>query len=460
MKHNFNRIFASIAFLMLIPLALGAQGLKGSYFLDGSIQRTYLNPAFMPRSNYINLPGIGGMQADIQTTAGLSTFLYPKNGRLYTFLNKNVSAEEFTQNLPDDIGLNLKLDVPVLDLGFFLGDNGFLTVDVGAEVFADGIINPDLLRFLKLGMDSDAASYDLSGTNISQSALVHAGVGYTMDLSDKVPGLSVGAKFKYLALVDYASVDMEKASLNLTQDKWVMDSKISDTVVMGGLTKDASASGIFPYKMGGFGLAGSGVALDLGVEYELPFQGIKLSASVLNLGALSGKNGVVGTSNGSVSYEGLKNVSSLDDITGDNSQLSKSLEDLEKLIDFAYAEGKSVAVSTLPRIYLGVEYPFNDKMSAGLLFSNVSGFHRSVSELTASFNYKPTESLRAAVDASFLSAGASFGFDLEFLPKAGVAIALGTDSCCVKVSPQFIPINPVNTNFHLGISIALGGGRE
>ena len=46
-------IIATLA-ILLLPLTLGAQGLRGSYFLDNSIVRTKLNPAFSPREPTIS----------------------------------------------------------------------------------------------------------------------------------------------------------------------------------------------------------------------------------------------------------------------------------------------------------------------------------------------------------------------------------------------------------------------
>ena len=252
MKHIISRISAIIVCATLLTLSAGAQSLKGSYFLDGSIQRTALNPAFMPRTSYITIPALGALQADLQSNLGLETFLYPKSGHLYSFLNQNVSAGEFTDKLTDDLNFGLSLNIPVLNFGFFVGKHGFLSFDIGSDIYADGIVSQDLFKFLKVGMDGSSTSYNMAGTDLTQSFVVHGGIGYTMDLSEKVPGLSLGAKVKILALGDYASVDMAKANVNLSEDQWVMDSKIEATVAMDGLEKDPSkADSIFPYKTGG-----------------------------------------------------------------------------------------------------------------------------------------------------------------------------------------------------------------
>ena len=47
---------ALAAFMLVMPLILGAQTLKGSYFLDNSINRHRMNPAFAPNSGFVNGP--------------------------------------------------------------------------------------------------------------------------------------------------------------------------------------------------------------------------------------------------------------------------------------------------------------------------------------------------------------------------------------------------------------------
>ena len=53
MKRN---LIAVAILLFMLPAVAGAQSLKGSYFLDNSINRHKMNPAFAPRANYLQLP--------------------------------------------------------------------------------------------------------------------------------------------------------------------------------------------------------------------------------------------------------------------------------------------------------------------------------------------------------------------------------------------------------------------
>ena len=114
--------------MMLLPLMAGAQALKGSYFLDNSLQRHRLNPAFAPRADYFSLPVISNFGLGVYGNVGPADFLYPKNGELYTFLNQNVTMEEFSKNLPARPMIDLDVDTDIFNFGFS-AMGGFWTVD-------------------------------------------------------------------------------------------------------------------------------------------------------------------------------------------------------------------------------------------------------------------------------------------------------------------------------------------
>ena len=96
-----------------MPLLAGAQALKGSYFLDNSLNRHEMNPAFAPRANYFQMLGIGNMGVGAMTNLDVPTFFYPRFGELMTFLHKDVSVKEFDSALPKyphlDVDMNTTL---------------------------------------------------------------------------------------------------------------------------------------------------------------------------------------------------------------------------------------------------------------------------------------------------------------------------------------------------------------
>ena len=138
--------------MLLLPMTLGAQALKGSYFLDNSLLRTRLNPAFAPRANYLSLPVISNVGIGLYGDVGPSTFLYPIDGQLYTFLNQNVSVEQFSKNLAAKPGMNFDVDTDILSFGFYTSKKSFWSVDLGLKVDAEVGVPRDLFMFMKQGM--------------------------------------------------------------------------------------------------------------------------------------------------------------------------------------------------------------------------------------------------------------------------------------------------------------------
>ena len=74
-------ILLGICISFLLPTAMQAQYLRSSYFMEGSSTRIQLNPALQPKRGYVNLPGIGSVNAEVATNSlGIqvsSTFSIP-----------------------------------------------------------------------------------------------------------------------------------------------------------------------------------------------------------------------------------------------------------------------------------------------------------------------------------------------------------------------------------------------
>ena len=75
-----------------------AQQLNSAYFTEGYKFRHQINPAFASSRNYLSL-GIGNVSLATRSNMGISTFLYPVDGQLTTFMNSAVSADEFLGKL-------------------------------------------------------------------------------------------------------------------------------------------------------------------------------------------------------------------------------------------------------------------------------------------------------------------------------------------------------------------------
>lgn len=465
-----RKFFAVAAMLLLMPLMMGAQALKGSYFLDNSLNRNKLNPAFAPQSGYFQIPVIGNTSVGLLSNLDLQTFMYPMNGQLYTFLNKNVSLEQFDAALAGNPHFDVATDINLINFGFKGGERGFWTVDLGVRVNADMDLPRDLFIFMKKGTGT-SGTYNIGAVHANVAASVQAAVGYSRDLSDLVEGLRVGAKARAILPIGYAGLDLNTMSLTTSPEKWTVQTDGTlYTAVKGLQVMDASGE-LEPAFNGTPGLAGFGFSVDLGAEYKLDFDGfingVAFSAAVTDLGAVSYSSDAIqayGT-NGQMDWTGLSislEEGAMDDAMAELESEFGNLLSLNKL-----GNASKLSRSTLPSFYVGAEMPFmNNKMSVGALYSARKSYVATRNELTLSYNLNPVKWFSAGLNYSFLNTTKTLGWILEFNPKAGPCFFIGSDYFFLSKAkaPESWPLNYIpmswRFNVHFGLAVALGGGKK
>ncbi len=459
-----KKFFAIVTMMLLMSVTVGAQTLKGSYFLDNSLNRNRLNPAFAPRSGYFQLPAVGNMSVGLTSNLEMSTLLYPMNGQLVTFLHKDVTLKQFDAALAGNPYLDAAVDMNLINFGWD-HKKSFWTVDVGLRVNADIDISRGLFMFLKKGTGT-SGKYNLGPVSANLGVSLQAAVGYSRDLSDVVPGLRVGGKVRGIFPAAYAGVNLDEVILTANPDKWTVDTKgRMDVAFKGGEFMDSD--GQFMAEMEGpFGLAGFGMSFDLGAEYKLEFDnfinGVHFSAAVTDLGFINynadASHGYV--TSGTMDWTGM--MLSLEEGKTDDS-LDKLGEQFQELL--VLEENKelaSVSRSSLPSFYVGVEMPFcNNKMSVGALYSARTSYNNTRSELTLSYNLNPTKWFALGVNYSFLNTAKTLGWILEFTPKVGPCFFIGSDYTFLELAPApegfFAPSIPTAMclNARFGLAIAL-----
>ena len=454
--------------LMLLPMTMGAQALNGSYFLDNSLQRTRLNPAFAPRANYFNLPVISNLGIGLYGDFGPSTFLYPMNGELYTFLNKNVSVEQFSKNLAARPGMNLDIDTDILSFGFYTSKKAFWSVDLGVKVDAEFGIPRDLLMFFKQGTPNPEQVYSLAGFNFHQTAAAYASIGHSRDLSDLVKGLRVGAKARFYLPIEHIGMTLGDSQLVLTQDQWTVNTDATG-VIADSFIKfhpevlwSESKEQLFGVDFSGNMFPNYGLSFDLGAEYRLSVgsvvDGLTFSLSVTDLGRYNFTGVQRLASKGNAVYEGLKDI----DPTGElnvSESISAITDEFMALANFEELERDGThKISTRTNFFAGVEYPFlKDKMSVGMLYSSRKGYSKSFNDLTVSYNLNPAKWFNLGLNYSFLNTYKTVGWIMELSPKAGFDIFLGSDYTFYEVMPvYYIPVDKFLVNFRFGVSLMLG----
>ena len=463
-----KRYLTIVLALLLLPMSIGAQALKGSYFLDNSLTRTKLNPAFAPRANYFGLPVLSNIGIGLYGNIGPADFLYPIDGNLYTYLNQMVSVEEFSKNLAKRPGMDFEVDLDILGFGFYTSKEAFWSFDMGLKLDGRFGVPRDLFMFTKQGMPDPEQVYSLSDFNIYQTSSLYASIGHSRDLSRWVKGLRAGAKFRFYVPVDHIGMTLGDSQLALTQDKWTVKTDASAVVAASflklhpeALTGDSDAN-LLDMNFSNLGPAGFGFAFDLGAEYRLSVgsvvDGMTFSLAATDLGGYFFKGVQQFSSKGEASYEGLKDI----ELGGEMEMMENINALMDEFLALANLEEVngtgSYSITTGPKLFVGVEYPFlKDKMSAGLLYSAKFGYSRMINELTLSYNINPAKWFNFGVNWSFLNAYKTLGWMMEFTPKAGVNFFIGSDYTFLEVMPKYyLPVDKFWVNARLGLTFALG----
>ena len=469
-----RRYITMILAIMLLPMMAGAQALKGSYFLDNSLMRNRLNPAFVPRADYFSLPVISNVGIGVHGNIGPADFLYPKNGELYTYLNQNVTVQEFSKNLPGKPVVDFEMDTDLLNFGFFKSKFSFWNFDLGLRVDGQFGLPRDLFMFSKQGMADPDQVYSFSGFDIYQTSSVYASVGHSHDLSWLVKGLRVGGKARIFLPIEHIGMSLGESTLALSQDAWKVKTDAYGVVASSFMTLNPDAldgdteAELFTVDMSKFKSAGFGFSFDIGAEYKLNIgsvvDGLTVSFSALDLGAYffndSSLQGF--ESKGEAVYEGIKDIeiggdANVDETTDALTEEFLALANLEESASPRYSK-----IGTRAKVFAGVEYPFfKDKMSVGLLYSGKFGYSKAINEMTLSYNLNPCKWFNFGLNWSFLNAWKTFGWMMEFTPKAGLSLFVGSDYTFTQVMPDtFVPVDKLWMNARFGLSFMIGNKFE
>ena len=421
--------------LLLFPFISGAQVLKGSYFLDHSINRHKMNPAFAPRANYFQLPVIGNTGVGIYSNLDVLLLTYPVGDKLGTFLHPSVSLEQFRRDLPAHLHFDADIQTTILSFGGFNKKKAFWNFTIDTRMMYDMDLPSDLFLFVKQGVGTQSKKYNIGNINAYATAALQASFGYSREW---MKGLRAGFKVRAIAPIAYFGLNLEDVSLTTGADKWTVNTNGYLYTSMAGLDVKMSDGSLgTDFDMNKFlsnkGLAGFGYSVDLGVEYTLeigcPVDGLAFSLAVTDLGQIFYKKDCVSAfkNEGSMDWVGFHVDENL------NLNTDQAMADLESkasgLFNLQEMEHPQMFErSTMPRLYAGVELPFLKRtMSVGLLYSARFSHSYARHELTASYNITPCKWFALGLNYSFLNTTRSMGAVLEFTPKAGPCFFLGMD---------------------------------
>ena len=456
-------ISALILSVAIFTDASAQQNLRTAYFLDGYTYNYKLNPAFEPERQFVALPMLGNLGIGVESNMGLSTFLYPtSDGKLTTFLNKSVDDHQFLKSLKEVNRLNTSINENILAVGFRAG-KAFHTVDLSFKADMAASVPKDLFSYIKLGSAYGQESWDISRTGMKIHSRFELAYGYSRPIADWI---RVGTRVKLLLGLVQANMLIDDMSVTMNSDKWSVIShgkaEVSGPVTVGtvdggkniDLEKIDFDSGMSSY----LSKPNIGFALDLGASFDF-LDYFTASVSVLDFGFIGWNRTTTAVMpGGEWTFDGIS-----DDISA-GADVDNQLENLGKeFLDMFKMETTGVGVKRTnmlaATIHAGVEarMPFYERLSFGLLATQRIDGPYSWTEGRLSANIAPVNWLSVAGSYSISNFGSSLGGVLNIhLPVFNFYVGLDSFLPLMKVTPQLVPVNRLNTNLSMGITFTFG----
>lgn len=439
---------------------------QNKYFLNEMSGINKMNPAFVPEYGYYSFPVIGRFSTGINSTAGVSNFLFPMDGKFALFMNKAVPANDFLSKLSPNTTINQSMSFDLFSFGFFTKRNSFWSFNVGYRENLNLNLPYDFFALAKKGMSSSTATYDLSNIRFEQNNIADVSLGYSRKIGSKV---RVGVNAKLLIGLAAARVNYSKFDVTFDQSKFSVNSKGDMLLMADAISFKKDANNIYQFDGVDVNASASkpigyGSAFDLGITYN-PFSRLTLSASVNDLGSLKWNKASVkhGVAEGGVSFNGFTAIDA-NNVNIDD-QVKQLKEDAKTLIQFKEAPVTETYKYDLPTITrASAEFSiFNNPshdISLGVLYQNYSSTYRKTNELTGAVNIRPFSWLMFTGSAAMLTKDYNrYGLAMSFSP-CWINFFIASDYVVPNVNKQFVPIDAFNLNFETGFSIPFGKSRR
>lgn len=431
----------SLLVLTLLAFTAAAQNTT-TYFMKGATMRSDFNPAFAPTRGYINVPGIGSLQAGVSSPIALDHLFYSRGDGLVTLLDTSVPSQDALRDLSAHNLLDGDTRAQLLGFGAFTRNGkNFWSVALNLRSEAEADIPYSFVEFFKTGKDSK-----IRNLRTDTNTWAEAAFSYSFPVNKQ---LYVGARVKFLTGVARMKTNIEQMDIALQADRWEIQTK--GLMEMSGLTAEVDENGNFKagdIEMDGFKIAGAGASIDLGATYDiLPDLQVSLGVTDLGFIAWSKKSATCGESVKEFAYEGVEVVDGV---------ASSPDFDMD-FFEFQNRSAKSATRMLHSTINAGVEYDlWQKRVGLGLLYSARFNSIRVRHSLTGSVNFYPVH--WANVTASYLyagSRGSSLGLALNLVPGF-INLMLATDLVTAKVTPQMVPVKRKTVNFTFGLGVPIG----
>lgn len=367
-----------LRYILLLIITLNVSSLFGQnsqilYFMNIP-QAHALNPALRPSNSlYIGLPVISGINFNINNNfVNFSDVLIKgqEKDSIISFLHPDYNSDKFLAKIRDKNFFDPETSIQLLGIGFSLGNDGYVFLDINDRVEGNIVLPGDLFRLALKGNEQFAGStIDLSSLRASMKYYREFGLGYSRNITDK---LRVGVKGKLLFGIATASLQNNSLGITVNDDfthtfnadmginisapvSVYMDSKHNIDSIVFDDERFKHTNGITDFFTG---KKNFGLGIDIGATYELN-ERVVLSASFTDLGFIRWKKDVTKLSaNNTFEFSGLNMVDyfngskTMDEIgqdmvdsLKDAFQLSKSNSPFVTYLPFGFSVGGSFSVT-------------------------------------------------------------------------------------------------------------------
>lgn len=461
MKNIFNKYSLAATALATFALCAEAQESRTSYFMETSSFRHQMNPALLDAPYKSVL--LGNINVGTTGNVGLGNFIYKTEGNskydYTTFLNPAISSSAFLGDLEDNNRMDLYLNYNIFSCAF-KAFGGMNLVELNMRSNTHLALPYEFFEFAKTAGEKE--NYQIKDLGVNTSNYAELAFGHARNINDK---LRVGGKVKVLLGVAYADMNVDHMDITMNGDAWRINANTEvQAAIMNTPLEFEPAHKNAPdgrRRVKGlddisFGLPGFGLALDLGATYKLT-DDLTLSAGITDLGFIGWSKTQKASSKGDYTFDGFEKfrVNSSDKSTDRlGPQLEDLGDDLEEMFSVYHDGETSVSQMLAATINAGAEYtlPVYNKLSFGALYTGrINGLY-SWHQGMISANYRPWKWLEVNANTAFSSTGTTFGGAVNM--HLGVAkLYIGADRLFGDVSKEFIPIDDMNGQINVGITV-------
>ena len=442
-------IFGALSLMGILTASAQTNNYSG-YFLDNYLYRHQLNPAYGNDENFVGFPGLGNTSITTQGTVHVSSIFYPYEGKTVLFTNPNIPDSEIKRfGKSNKLGLNLRENI--INFGF-KAFGGYNTVAISAVANTQVSAPGSLLNMLRDGVKNQ--TYDIKDFMVYGNSYAEIALNHSREIK-QVPGLRVGATFKFLVGVASIYGKFDRANMTLGTDSWDIQSEGNVYVSGKGMTwetkynEDARRYYVSGLKTDKFSVPnGFGAAIDLGATYK--WNDFNFSLAIMDLGGIAWKDSQKASTNG---LQEFKTNDYVFEVNGEDDTWEQMRDQLSALyqlepVDENYK--RSTMQGTTMNIGVEYELPYYRALTFGLLNTTRMCGGYSWTEFRLSANVMPVKYVSASANLVCGTYGVGFGWMLNVTSGKGFNLFLGMDRVPGKLTKQYVPLNS-NFNFNFGI---------